>query len=926
MGTYMDIVAATAPTYFWSMQGDTWRPGFDGEVNISDAYAPAHGDRWLFRNASYQGGTAYWPGPYGHTAAVGTSSFFLYDARLVSGSVSDYTINANENTTAYSYGGWFRHKPPLDELNSYANRTLMGNWDTNGSMLHVGDNSTGLNDDFSVYHENNAHQFDPPSTYTRGDWFHVIVTWNGTTQRVYWNGVEHTSIARSGALGASAAFNVGTYNNRSESASFIAAAYVGWWVNKALSAAEVQALYLGVQSMTPSSSQMRFASDTFEIPTKRPTVGMGITSTTKNMGTLVQSAPTIEAFAERIAHQYRTTTDQPIEGSNFTLAGNPCGQWGFSRLGGDVIANSALMFTSDQDQEAAFVVVDGNLTVPTGVTLTPPVRKLFTCIYVTGDLIVNGTISMTARGANHGSTGSNIAAFELPINATLTIPAVGGAAGLATTSTQEDGPGRPGTNGTDGRSGGGGSGALYYHTAQDLPNGTPGTCFTGGTGGSGPGNNNTTSYAYGVRPGSPNGGAGGPNFYGASGQTGTGAGNPSGGTGGTLIVICKGTISGSGSIVSAGSPGYPGSVGSGGGTGGGSVTVVCARNEGPTPTAPGGAGGTSQNRVGGKGGDGSVRLIEYVHPTVKREHPRLYFPLRDYEDSQSLGSIPVGVSGSASAVDSLDRVWVVGGQTTGLTGSATTAVQRWNDVWAAAGTFPALPVALTDLQAGVDDQDRLHVFGGDRNLGGFVGDDWRAEAYVLDGGVWESLTPMPKPMVRGGCARDSGGLLHVVSGNTWDSSSSEFSYGHFIYDPVLDTWDEAGALDLPWYPAIAIDGQDRIYAIAGYQSALQSQNLRYDPISDTWETLTPLPVAVTGGHAVAYGKYVSFLGGGEYATATRYAHHFRYDSELDTWTQLPDLPRTMSHGVAQILSDYEILVGVGRTTTLFTDPSTYLIS
>lgn len=64
-------------------------------------------------------------------------------------------------------------------------------------------------------------------------------------------------------------------------------------------------------------------------------------------------------------------------------------------------------FSSQRDTRAAFIILDGNLTIPVGITFIPAVRKLFCVLYVTGNLVLNGTISMTARGANHSGTGDS---------------------------------------------------------------------------------------------------------------------------------------------------------------------------------------------------------------------------------------------------------------------------------------------------------------------------------------------------------------------------------------------------------------------------------------------------------------------------------------------------------------------------------------
>lgn len=282
-------------------------------------------------------------------------------------------------------------------------------------------------------------------------------------------------------------------------------------------------------------------------------------------------------------------------------------------------------FTTTKDTVSSWVIIKGDLTINAGQVFIPPVRKLFTVLYVAGNLVNNGQISMTARGANHSGTGDsggattavNIRLATGTFGATTDpqIPAAGGAGG----SGRSGNDGVAGTAGSAGGTGGGGSGSADNNAGG---NGAAGTCFSGGGGGGG----TVSSTAAGAAV--ANGGAGGAAAQPGGGQnvdTGGGAGNPGGanpaftdrsgasGTGGTLIIICEGSISGAGTIVSAGvqnvsatRPNIPG-----GSSGAGSVTVFYKTENGITPTAPGGAayvGG--YGRSGGAGGAGSARILQ----------------------------------------------------------------------------------------------------------------------------------------------------------------------------------------------------------------------------------------------------------------------------------------------------------------------------
>jgi hypothetical protein len=92
------------------------------------------------------------------------------------------------------------------------------------------------------------------------------------------------------------------------------------------------------------------------------------------------------------------------------------------------------------------------------------------------------------------------------------------------------------------------------------------------------------------------------------------AGGTNGSTGlpGVVIIICTGTISGSGSIQSYGRVGGSGGHASGGSGGGGSINVLYGSNSSSwSLDASGGPFNNSNpyNRNGGAGGTGTARLL-----------------------------------------------------------------------------------------------------------------------------------------------------------------------------------------------------------------------------------------------------------------------------------------------------------------------------
>lgn len=323
-----------------------------------------------------------------------------------------------------------------------------------------------------------------------------------------------------------------------------------------------------------------------------------------------------------------------------------------------ISSDTSLTSTSDSD---AIVKNYVNLTIDSGKTLTVSNRNKGLILYVTGNLVVNGTISMSKRGASVDATAAGVSASGLiwrrrtsggsstnsgtglltgmgtaainaednqatcSSNCTLYTVARAGASGAAGVTNAGQIAGAAGSNGTTGQSGGGGSGGV--DATGPSGSGSAGTCFSGGTGGG-------AMVAAGSSAGNgvANGGAGGKGgndnggnpVYGCSG----GSGNPGGirttagayngtvgqdGTGGLLVIIVKGTVTvGAAGVISAdgadgGDGGSP--CGGGGATGGGNILILSHgtyTNSGSVH-ASGGAGLGSVGPPGGAGGTGSVQ-------------------------------------------------------------------------------------------------------------------------------------------------------------------------------------------------------------------------------------------------------------------------------------------------------------------------------
>lgn len=369
------------------------------------------------------------------------------------------------------------------------------------------------------------------------------------------------------------------------------------------------------------------------------------------------SEATVLAVAELMATGAETAT--PAAGGTLTINSVALESYDYKIHDGNLTitdtADMADYFTATEDTRSAWLIVKGNLTVNESALLRPQVRKLFACIYATGTATINGSVSMTARGANHNGTGNSGFGSAFTPSGPLLIASGDWDDGVGTVSAPEipvaggaggaKGPGS-GTNGaagdagTAGGSGGGGSGGRSnnFTGEESDASGAAGSMFAGGPAGGG------TYYGTPTTIGTGLGGAGGPAAGSASSSSraaGGGAGNPGGagavsgaadtfaedgetGCAGLLIVIAD-ILAGSGSATSDGGKGGNSDAvasastrsASGGGSGGGHVTTLAKTSDTSTITvqANGGAAGVATSdgstpRQGGAGGLGSARILE----------------------------------------------------------------------------------------------------------------------------------------------------------------------------------------------------------------------------------------------------------------------------------------------------------------------------
>jgi len=239
-----------------------------------------------------------------------------------------------------------------------------------------------------------------------------------------------------------------------------------------------------------------------------------------------------------------TSTSNPSPGGTLVINGQAIGSYDYT-IKRSLRLNSFTeneWFTSAEDSRCALIKVIGDLTINAGVTFMPNARKLFTVLYVTGDLTLNGEISMSSRGAESATSSTSIPIYTgnlveedtVVVDPYIPVSGSDGATSVSSSNGTVDGnAGATAPTKTASRAtGGGGGGGIR----QNLNNGqtttggagSSGSSFSGGSGGGGAWSNQGGSGGN----ASPNGGAGGAGYINVTStndpSAGGGAGNPGG--------------------------------------------------------------------------------------------------------------------------------------------------------------------------------------------------------------------------------------------------------------------------------------------------------------------------------------------------------------------------------------------------------------
>lgn len=209
-----------------------------------------------------------------------------------------------------------------------------------------------------------------------------------------------------------------------------------------------------------------------------------------------------------------------------------------------------------------------------------------------------------------------------------------------------------------------------------------------------------------------------------------------------------------------------------------------------------------------------------------------------------------------------------------------------------------------------------HVY----SIGGLSGLSFTpvTDVYRYDTGAnrWDSVAPLPT--ARGALAVAAlDGKLYAIGGSGPSGSVAR----HDVYDPTTNNWTRLA--DLPTVrnhlAAAAING--RIYAVGGRAGSATNSTAeldRYDPTTNQWTVLASMPTGRSGLAAAAVNGQLVAIGGEANPQDSRgiYPQVELYDPGTDTWRSLDPMP-VPRHGIGAVTVDGRIYVPGGATRAGF---------
>jgi len=212
-----------------------------------------------------------------------------------------------------------------------------------------------------------------------------------------------------------------------------------------------------------------------------------------------------------------------------------------------------------------------------------------------------------------------------------------------------------------------------------------------------------------------------------------------------------------------------------------------------------------------------------------------------------------------------EKIYAIGG---GVTLSALDSNEEYNpntDEWI---PKKPMPTPRSNFAIAVF-QNKIYTFGGDKRAGGISDLTSVTEVYDPLTDIWESKASMP--IVKGYfSANVIGNKIYILSGLTQSTPNETLALSseNIVYDPSTDSWTTKAAIPIATHSYVSAVVDNKIYVISGSSVGVTQI---YDPKTDTWSDGEPIPTVVQNAAGAAttgtfapkaiyvFGGFVEFL-------------------------------------------------------------------
>ncbi|MCL5876659.1 MAG: hypothetical protein M1540_02470 [Candidatus Bathyarchaeota archaeon] len=226
--------------------------------------------------------------------------------------------------------------------------------------------------------------------------------------------------------------------------------------------------------------------------------------------------------------------------------------------------------------------------------------------------------------------------------------------------------------------------------------------------------------------------------------------------------------------------------------------------------------------------------------------------------------------------------------------------------------------------------NKIYAIGGDARegkwpyRGSIVGTN---EEYDLATDTWTTKASMPTPRSEFAIATYQGKIYCFGGISNIDDSGRHITNVIEVYAPATDTWDNKSAMPTARWGLQANVVNGKIYLIGGYtpenasySESITTLNQVYDPLTDSWTTASPMPVAGRGFESAVLDGKIHFIDG--VPMESRNLLHLIYDPNTDIWSEGASSPAITGYSTAAATSGINATKQIhvfGKTGDLWED-------